>query len=108
MIDYIIKKLAESRLKRLLDDLPFDGMKTVIGVLILILSAAAAYYQGTNPQYAQIIQWVIDLLQNLDPADVGGVSLVVIITGLVHKLLKWIDKLWQTKNKGEPGASTTS
>ena len=89
--DLIVKKFLLSWLKGKLDSLPFDGWKTVIGIVEVALGVLLVQV----PEYHSAIQFALDILNQLggNPiTDMGVVTLikgiVTTLIGLVHKLLK--------------------
>lgn len=86
-----VEKLLLTYFKGLLDKLPGSGYKTILGVILLILSQLIV----AAPEYAPFLQPVLDFL-NLLPGGyidvVTDASIVTIVMGLVHKLLKYFKK----------------
>lgn len=96
--EFFVKQFLLIYVKGLLDKLPANGSKTVIGLLILVLGAVVS----ALPQYAQYVTPVADFLNQLNPniiKDANVISLVVSAVGSViglvgigHKDLKKIDE----------------
>ena len=84
-MNWLERIIAGRFVKGLLDKLPGNGFKTAIGVVLIILGAVAQL----KPEYASIINWLIELLQPyaIQITDAGIAALIV---GVVHKVAKWI------------------
>lgn len=90
-MNWIIRTFVAKWLKGLLDKIPGDGKKTILGFLLLILGELLKIL----PEYAPFIAPVIELLNSLGPdvvdviTDMGVITLAV---GLVHKIAKLFAK----------------
>jgi hypothetical protein len=86
-----VEKLLLTYFKGLLDKMPGSGYKTILGVIVLIVSQLIV----AAPEYAPFLEPVLSFL-NLLPGGyidiVTDASIVTIVTGLVHKLLKYFKK----------------
>lgn len=83
--DYIVKTFLVSYLKGLLDKLPFNGWKSVIGILLIVLGEML---KVLPPQYAGPLSLVMSVLQQLPSDPVTDMGIVTLIVGCVHKVLK--------------------
>ena len=88
MLNWLRSKFVLQIIKALLDKLPADGKKTWLGLILLIVGAAAEFFQGQFP--GEILQAIADLIKGMNYEDVAGTGLGIVIVGLVHKVLKWI------------------
>lgn len=88
MMDWLKKKFLFGWLKSALDKLPFDGWKTISGVLIICLGVMLK----ALPQHAPYIQLVIDLLNYVGADPITDMGVVTLLTGITHKLLKAFGK----------------
>lgn len=83
MKDWIVKKFLLGYVKGFLDKLPMDGYKTLLSVLLLLITVAIQVL----PQYAPFLIPIAELLRPY--ADVlVDVTLGTAVTGAVHKVLK--------------------
>lgn len=87
--NYIFKSAASQALKALLDKVPGSGGKTVLGVLLVVLSAVAQAVP--NASYIQFVQILIDIVNGLGPNVVHDLGLISLIVGVVHKILKYFN-----------------
>lgn len=93
--EYLIKTVVLGYLKKALDKIPFDGKKTVLGILVLILGALIKFM----PEYAGAFSVLLTLVNSLGPdiiTDAGTIGIVTggvsAITGLIHKMTKKAEK----------------
>ena len=88
-MNIIQKILFNSFLKKLLDKIPLNGYKTVLGVM---LAVAAGVMYVAPAQYQIAIQVLIEVLNTLgaQPPVEGTLEagLVAILVGTIHKYLK--------------------
>lgn len=87
MMDWLKKKFIFGWVKSLLEKLPFDGWKTIVGILLVVLGEI----MRSMPQHAPYVQLVIDLLNHVGSDPVTDIGIVALITGAVHKLIKFFD-----------------
>ena len=87
MMDWLKKKFIFGWVKSLLEKLPFDGWKTIAGILLIVLGEI----MRSMPQHATYVQIVIDLLNYVGSDPVTDIGIVTLITGAVHKLIKFFD-----------------
>lgn len=85
-MNWIIRTFVAKYLKGILDKLPGDGWKTVLGLLLLVLGEVLKVL----PEYAPIIAPVIELINSLGPNVITDLGIITLATGLVHKIAKWI------------------
>ena len=89
-MDWIKNFFITRFLKGLLDKLPANNKKTILGVILLVLSVLQQMFPD-NP-VAPMLQAVLDLLKSMGAEDLQTLSIGVVVTGLIHKLLKLIFK----------------
>ena len=81
-----LQKILISRwVKGILDKLPGNGFKSAIGILLIVLGAIGS----AKPEYAGMINWVIDLLKPY-ASEITDAGIVSVVIGVVHKIIKWI------------------
>jgi hypothetical protein len=87
-MDWLVNKFLLKYVKGILDKIPPNGLKTALGVLLLVLGELAKVYGGTP--YGATILWAINFANSLGgtPDTVVNIGLGGIIIGLVHKILK--------------------
>lgn len=98
--DYLVKNVVLGYLKKALDKIPFDGKKSVLGILALILGALLKLM----PEYAGALSILLSLVNSLGPETItnagtisivgGGVGAIV---GLIHKMTKKADRSAKAK-----------
>ncbi len=94
---YIIEKFLAGWLKKELDRIPFDGLKTILSCIVLVSTMAKVYF----PNYAPYIELVVQFLNSVGISDnlALDLGLTGAIAGLIHKALKWLaDRVNKTKN----------
>lgn len=84
-MNWIINKLLLGYLKGFLDKLPGNGAKTVLGIVILVLGEVIK----ALPQYSGVLSPVFDFIRQLPADPVTDIGIVTLVTGVVHKVLKW-------------------
>ena len=84
---WLKEMLLKKYIKGLLDKLPLDGKKTILGILMLVGSVALQYV-GPQHQAAELLQTAIDFLNSLGADDYRNAGLVTILVGVLHKFLK--------------------
>lgn len=84
-MSWLLEKVLLKYLKPILDKLPLDGLKTIAGILLIVLGVLLK----ALPQYEGPIGLFINLLQHLPADPVTDMGVVTLITGVTHKLLKW-------------------
>jgi hypothetical protein len=82
--DWVIQKVLVGYLKSWLDALPFNGWKSALGILLVILGEMLK----VMPQYSGPLSVVIDILRALPSDPVTDMGILALIVGAVHKLLK--------------------
>lgn len=87
-MNWITETFLKRYVKAVLDKLPANGAKTIIGVVLLILHELTKVYGGTP--YGSILLWGINFLNGLggSPDTVLNISLATILIGALHKALK--------------------
>lgn len=85
MKDWFVKKFLIGYLKGFLDKFPLDGLKTVLGILLIVLGELSKFL----PEYGGPFSFLIEILQQLGGQPITEAGLVALITGLVHKALKY-------------------
>lgn len=87
-MNWLIEKFLLRYVKGILDKLPADGLKTALGVALLILHELDVLYGGTK--YGSIILWLINFINGLggSPDTVLNISVATILIGALHKSLK--------------------
>jgi endonuclease III-like uncharacterized protein len=88
--EYLIKKFLLGYLKDTLDKIPGNGFKTALGILLFVLDLLKPLYV-VSP-YGNYIALVIDVINQLSPVPVKDIAISVVITGAVHKILKYFGK----------------
>ena len=84
MFSWLKERLIFGWVKSLLEKLPFDGWKTVLGALLVALGAML----NLMPEYPPYIQVAINLLNYVGADSITDMGVVTLITGAVHKLIK--------------------
>jgi len=91
--------LGKGRLKKLLDKLPANGKKTVIGVVLMALAVAAEMF----PQYSGLAGSIIEFIKdNFESSPLFSSGALITIVGVYHKIEKILDVLVKY-TKGEQG-----
>lgn len=85
-MSWLLKTIVGKYLKGILDKIPGNGWKTLLGILLVIIGELIKVI----PEYAPILQPVFDLIGYLGPDAVTDIGIVTLITGLVHKIAKWV------------------
>lgn len=87
-INYWIENYILSALKKFLDK-GGAGWKTIAGLFLLILSAAVEACSGS---YCEALKYAYEIAKQLpfDPIQDSGI--VLLISGLVHKMLNFAPK----------------
>lgn len=79
------------KIKDILDKLPFNGKKTIIGLVMFLVSVGAQTI--SDPDIVKILDALKDILQGYGAEDLFKVSIGTILVGAYHKRLKLkIDK----------------
>ena len=81
--EYFMKKY----IKGLLDKLPADGRKTIVGALLVVLGGALTIY-GQDSSVGAVLALVIQLLKDFQHVPAEQLGGVVAVVGLAHKYLK--------------------
>lgn len=92
MLKFVWKWFGVGYVKKLLDKVPGDGKKTIVGVLLIILSIAAEMF----PIYSSIFVDFANILKDVfeaQPLLTAGTIATVI--GFLHKALKVFEKMLQ-------------
>lgn len=84
-MNWLERIIVSKYLKGWLDKLPLNGLKTALGVAIIVLGAVAQL----KPEYAGIINWLIDILKPYAEL-ITDAGIITLITGVVHKGTKWV------------------
>lgn len=82
---YFIRSYALEYLKKLLDYLPLNGSKRLIGVLIVIVTELAKMFPNTD--YNFLLQAILETLQGYDYVTLP-IGMTTLVIGLVHWILK--------------------
>lgn len=94
MVNWIINKFLLSWLKGVLDKLPLSGYKTVLGVVLAVLTALAPLIP--IDEVRTLLAVVAEALKAVGVSDPASgsfeASIVLVIVGAVHKLLKWLEE----------------
>lgn len=87
-MDWIMQKFLLKYVKGFLDKLPANGVKTALGILLIILNELGKVYGGTP--YGSVILWVVNFINGLggSPEAVTTIGLGTALVGLVHRALK--------------------
>jgi hypothetical protein len=86
------------KLKGLLDKIPANGRKTVIGGLITVLGVAGMYF----PEYSGLIDQTLEFLRaSFEVQPVVTTGTVVTGIGVLHKVLKALERLLEVVEKEE-------
>lgn len=88
--NWLFKNAAAKALKGLLDKIPGDGGKTILGFLLLVLGDVAATVP--NAPYIAYVKTLIEVVNALGPNIVQDAGLVALIGGAIHKILKVFNK----------------
>jgi len=88
MKDWFVKKILMGYLKGFLDKLPADGLKTILGIILIVASELVKLL----PEYSGPLSFVLDLLKQLGAAPIQDAGIVALLVGLVHKALKYADR----------------
>ena len=88
MMDWLKKKFIFGWVKSLLEKLPFNGWKTIVGILLVVLGELLR----SLPEHSPYIQLAIDLLRYVGSDPITDMGIVTLITGVTHKLIKFFDK----------------
>jgi len=91
MFSWIQKYFIKKFIKGLLDKLPADGQKTLVGILLVVLGAVASFY-GADSSVGAIIAFAIETLKSIEHVPAEQLGGVITLVGLIHKLLKKKDK----------------
>ena len=88
MITWIKKILISKYVKGVLDKIPFNNYKTYLGLVILILGAIQSGL-GSSHIVSVVIAVILETLNQINGVvPITDAGVVVLITGLVHKLIK--------------------
>ena len=84
LLDFLFKRF----LKNLLDKLPLNNYKSLIGIILLVLSAAIS--SDVIPSELRAV--LLAVVEYLKPyaGVITDVGIATFVTGAVHKVLKWI------------------
>lgn len=91
MKDWIVKKVIAVYLKGALDKLPFNGWKTVMGVLLIVAGELAKLYPVGPVAY--VAEFIAQMIQYVGFDPVVGTGVATLIAGITHKIAKLIEKL---------------
>lgn len=98
MTKFFWKYFGLNRLKGLLDKLPANGRKTIIGFLVMALAVAASIF----PEYADMLRSTAQFLSTeFETAPVLTSGAVIAFVGLLHKLLKILEIIVEYLQKKE-------
>ena len=87
-MNFIKKYIIENFLKRVLDALPANGKKTIISILILVLTGVLTAI-GVDTDLGGLVQLVLDFLKRFEYTDLTTVGVGGVIVGLTHKVIKY-------------------
>ena len=91
MMNFFFKWFGLKKIKELLDKIPGNGRKTVIGVILVLLHIALGFVPG---EYGDIIRSAIQFLkENFEAQPILTSGVVTTTIGVLHKLLKGAEKL---------------
>lgn len=85
--NWIKEYFLKNYIKNVLDKLPADGKKTLIGILLVILGGVASFY-GHDSSVGALLVYVIEFLKGIEHIPAEQLGGVVALIGLIHKLLK--------------------
>lgn len=92
-MNFVIKLLLSKYVKGLLDKLPLNQYKTVLGVILMVLASIAPMIP--EPSIQSLFLALGDLLRGAGIAEPASAayefSVGVVIVGAFHKLLKYLD-----------------
>jgi hypothetical protein len=106
--DWVVQKLIMSWLKGFLEKLPFNGMKTVLGVVVAALGALMRLAGAGHPVF-DYAQMALEFLNTLNIPVITDPSILAMITGGVYALWGAAHKLIkrkEAKDSGLPPANT--
>ena len=92
MKEWLIKKVLLGWLKKELEKIPGEGIKTLFGVLLLILGVLKEHCLLQVSLLCSAVDPAMDFLIGLNPSTIQDVGIVAIIVGLTHKILKFFEK----------------
>lgn len=105
--DWVIQKFIMSWLKSFLEKLPFNGMKTVLGVAVAALGVLM-HLAGAGPVY-DYAKMALEFLNTMNIPVITDPSIITMITGGVYALWGASHKLIKRKevrDSGLPDANT--
>jgi phosphotransferase system glucose/maltose/N-acetylglucosamine-specific IIC component len=85
MKNWLIEKFLKGYLKDFLDKIPFNGKKTILSLLVVVLAIIEAFVPGS---VQGVIQAVIEAILGAGAEDWRNAGVVGLIVGLLHKVLK--------------------
>lgn len=94
--NWLFKNAIAQGLRALLDKLPANGKKTILGILVLVLGEVLRAYPAAS--FTGYLAVILEIVNSLGPENITDAGIVTIIVGLVHKLLK----LFDNDDKPEP------
>ena len=87
-VNYWIENYLLGALKSFLDK-SGSGWKTLLGLFVLVLRLAASSCSGS---YCSALQHVLDLVEQLPFDPIKDAGIVLLVSGLVHKMLNFQSK----------------
>ena len=92
--------LGKGWVKKLLDKLPANGSKTIIGIILVALSVVSEMF----PQYSDLLKSIIEFIkENFQSSPVFSSGVLITVVGLWHKIEKVLDILVNHVTQEEQG-----
>jgi len=94
--EILIKRYVLGLTDKILAKIPANGRKSVVGIMIMLLTIAVTYFQG-HP-VLPILMAALELLQGMDHVAYGPevvafvAGMITALIGLFHKLVKYFIK----------------
>ena len=103
-MNWIKQKLLKAFLldggEKLLARLPFNNKKTIIGAALTIVLIAIEYLGGApTGTIGELLTYFAEWLQSMGAVSLLDSATIILISGLVHKIWKWIKKWSDAKAK---------
>lgn len=97
--NFIVRKVLLGVLKGLLDKLPLSGRKTVLSVLVLFVGELISYF---GPRIPFDLGYFLEVLKSAGDYTIAA-GTAGAITGVIHKVLKWLDERINGKKVEDSG-----
>lgn len=97
---YVIEKFLAGWLKKELDKIPGDGLKTILSLIFVVATASKIYF----PEFAQYFDLALSILASVGISDQLALQLSISGLGisLMHKVLKKLSDLVNKTKNGLP------